>query len=248
MKSRRQFIQAGSAMLAAFAPGAGTAQKNGSEPVSQAASTRDYWNDLPNYLIAKVKAARAKRKSDLAKIRSAEDAKRRASFVRTKVWGLIGGDLEKTPLNARTTGMIDRKDYRIEKVIFESQPQFYVTAHLYLPKSGNQPFPGILAPLGHTSDGKAYRSYQMVFQNLARRGFAVLAWDPPGQGERLQYIDPETHRSRYGPTGEHDRFGWPALLIGSTTTQFEIWDGIRALDYLLSRPEIEAKRIGCCGH
>ena len=169
-------------------------------------------------------------------------------MVRARVWGLIGGKLGETPLNARTTGTIERATYRIEKIIFESQPEFYVTAHLYLPNSAGKACPGILAPLGHTPDGKTYQSYQTVFQNLARKGFAVLAWDPPGQGERLQYIEQGTNRSQYGPTGEHDRFGWPALLIGSSTTQFEVWDGIRALDYLLSRPEVDQQRIGCCGH
>jgi cephalosporin-C deacetylase-like acetyl esterase len=248
LKSRREFIQTSSLLLTAGIPNIGAAQPGSGDAVPQTAVARDYWNDLPNYLIAKVNAARVKRKADLARIRSAADAKQRAALVRTKVWDLIGGQLEKTPLNAKTTGVIDRNNYRIEKLIFESQPEFYVTAHLYLPKSGNKPFPAILAPLGHTSDGKAYPAYQTVFQNLARRGFAVLTWDPPGQGERLQYIDPKTNRSLYGPTGEHDRFGWPALLIGSTTTQFEVWDGIRALDYLLGRPEIDAQRIGCCGH
>jgi cephalosporin-C deacetylase-like acetyl esterase len=52
----------------------------------------------------------------------------------------------------------------------------------------------------------------------------------------------------FGPTGEHDQFGWPALLIGSSTTQFEVVDGMRALDYLLSRPEVDGNRVGCCGH
>jgi cephalosporin-C deacetylase-like acetyl esterase len=248
LKSRREFIQASSALLTVSIPATGTEQPKAGDAEKTSAIARDYWNDLPNYFIAKVNAARAKRKSELARVKSAEEANARASFVRTKVWDLIGGELEKAALNATTTGTIERGAYRIEKVIFESQPKFYVTAHLYIPKSGNQPFPGILAPLGHSSNGKAYTAYQTVFQNLARRGFAVLAWDPPGQGERLQYIDPSTNRSRYGPTGEHDRFGLQALLIGSTTTQFEVWDGIRALDYLLSRPEIDAKRIGCCGH
>jgi cephalosporin-C deacetylase-like acetyl esterase len=247
LKSRREFIQASSLLIAAGIPEAAAQQSRGdAEPLT--APARDYWNDLPNYLIAKVNESRTRRKADLAKVRSMEDAKQRASFVRSRVWELIGGQLEKTPLNAKTTGIIERDHYRIEKLIFESQPEFYVTAHLYLPKSAGKPFPGILAPLGHTPDGKAYRPYQTVFQNLARRGFAVLAWDPPGQGERLQYIDPKTNRSLYGPTGEHDRFGWPALLVGSTTTQFEAWDGIRALDYLLSRPEVDSSRIGCCGH
>ena len=216
--------------------------------VSHPPTQGDYWNDLPNRMIAGVAAARARRKAELAKVTSASAADVRISMIRAKVWELIGGKLDESSLNAKTTGVVDRESYRIEKVIFESQPEFYVTANLYLPKSGNRPFPGILAPLGHTAEGKTYPSYQTLFQNLARKGFAVLAWDPPGQGERLQYIDPKSNRSLYGPTGEHDRFGWPALLIGSTTTQFEVWDGIRALDYLLSRPEIDATAIGCCGH
>ncbi len=235
-------------MLAAGISDKAPARQGEGYPVSQGDIKRDYWNDLPNHLIVNVNAARARRKADLAAVRSIAQVKQRTLFIRRRVWELIGGQLEKTPLNATTTGVIDRDSYRIEKVIFESQPEFYVTAHLYVPKSGKRPFPGILAPIGHTPDGKAYRNYQLVFQNLARRGYAVLTWDPPGQGERFQYIDPTTGHSLYGPTGEHDRFGWPALLIGSTTTQFEVWDGIRALDYLLSRPEIDAKRVGCCGH
>ena len=152
------------------------------------------------------------------------------------------------PSTLSAPGVIERGSYRIEKLIFESQPQFYVPAHLYVPKSGQGPFPAIISPLGHTRDGKNYRSYQTVFQNLARKGFVVLTWDPPGQGERLQYPVPGTNRSRFGPTGEHDQFGWPAFLIGSTTTQFETWDAVRALDYLLSRSDVDSKRIGCCGH
>jgi cephalosporin-C deacetylase-like acetyl esterase len=250
MNSRREFLQASSmaALTAYVSEAAQLSQKAKPDSVAQISVKRDYWNDLPNYMIAKMEAARVRRKSELAKVKSAAEADQRSAFVRTKVWELIGGELQRTPLNPKVTGVVERQNYRIEKVIFESQPQFFVTANLYLPKSVNGPVPAILAPVGHAPEGKAYRSYRIVFQNLARKGFAVFTWDPPGQGERLQYIDPATKRSLYGPTGEHDRFGWPALLVGSTTTQFEAWDGIRALDYLLSRPEVDAKRIGCCGH
>lgn len=257
MNSRRQFLKASPlaatvliAQPAASPAGHGEA---GSATATAATNTsngaaRDYWNDLPNRMAVNMVAARAKRKSELEKMTSPAAANERLAFIRRKVWECIGGRLEETPLNASITGTIDREKYRIEKIVFESQPEFYVTAHLYLPKSGSAPYPGIIAPVGHAPEGKAYSSYQTVFQNLARKGFAVLTWDPPGQGERLQYLDAKTNRSQYGPTGEHDRFGWPALLIGSSTTQFEVWDGIRALDYLLSRPEIDPQRIGCCGH
>jgi cephalosporin-C deacetylase-like acetyl esterase len=246
MNSRREFLEATALAPLIAKPGL-TARQTQTTPTTPPLK-RDYWNDLPNRMIANVNAARARRKSDLAKITSPAVSDERISTVRARVWELIGGKPDESPLRAKTVGALERASYRIEKVIFESQPEFYVTAHLYLPKSGNGPFPGVLAPLGHTPDGKNYRSYQTVFQNLARKGFAVFTWDPPGQGERLQYIDPGTNHSRYGPTGEHDRFGWPALLIGSSTTQFEVWDGIRALDYLLSRSEIDHERIGCCGH
>lgn len=246
MSSRREFLAAG----AFAAPMYLEAMTSSDEPAaaSQNTAARDFWNDFPQFLSVKVKDARARRKADLSKVTTPEQAASRIQAVREKAWDLIGGRLEKTPLHPKVTGVVTRRDYRIEKIIFESQPGFYVPAHLYLPGNGNGPFPGVLAPLGHTSDGKLYPSYQTLFQNLARKGFAVLAWDPPGQGERVQYLNLATGGSLFGPTGEHDRFGWPALLIGSSTTQFEAWDGIRALDYLLSRPEIDAKRIGCCGH
>lgn len=251
MKTRRSFLQASSlAMAAPFADlslnGQETPSKNGrgAEP----SSVRDYWNDYPNYLTSVVNHARARRKAELSKLSNAKAASDRAAFVRSKVWELIGGPLERTPLNPTQTGTIERDTYRIEKFIFESQPQFFVPAHLYLPKSGPGPFPGIIAPLGHTNDGKSFPSYQTLFQNLARKGYVVLTWDPPGQGERIQYLVEGTNRSKYGPTGEHDQFGWPALLLGSTTTQFETWDCIRALDFLLTRKEVDSKRIGCCGH
>jgi cephalosporin-C deacetylase-like acetyl esterase len=218
------------------------------QPALPTSPVRDYWNDFPNYLTSVVNAARVRRKAALSKIGTRMEADERASFVRSKIWELIGGPLEKTPLSVKTTGIVERGAYRIEKLIMESQPQFYAPAHFYLPKAGGKPFPCILAPLGHTNEGKLFRSYQIVFQNLASKGFAVFTWDPPGQGERLQYPIPGTNRSRFGPTGEHEQFGWPALLIGSTTTQFEVWDAVRALDYLATRREVDMSRVGCCGH
>jgi cephalosporin-C deacetylase-like acetyl esterase len=246
MKTRRGFLEAGSFAIASqFAPLSLHGQQ---QPPLEKPYVRDYWNDFPNYLSSAVNAARARRKSDLSKIKTRQQADERAAFVRRNVWELVGGPLEKTPLNPRTTGVVERDAYRIEKLIFEPQPQFYAPAHLYIPKTGAGPFPTVISPLGHTNDGKLFRSYQVVFQNLARKGFVVFTWDPPGQGERLQYPVGRTNRSRFGPTGEHEQFGWPAFLVGSTTTQFETWDAVRALDYLETRSEVDMKRIGCCGH
>ncbi|HEY3936075.1 MAG TPA: acetylxylan esterase [Bryobacteraceae bacterium] len=250
MNTRRGFLRASSCAVAGKLAQVSVAGREAlnAQPAVPTSPVRDYWNDFPHYLTSVVNAARVRRKAALSKIRTRMEADERAAFVRSKIWELIGGLLEKTPLSVKTTGIVERGAYRIEKLIIESQPQFYAPAHFYLPKGGGKPFPCILAPLGHTNEGKLYRSYQIVFQNLARKGFAVFTWDPPGQGERLQYPIPGTNRSRFGPTGEHEQFGWPALLIGSTTTQFEVWDAIRALDYLATRREVDMSRIGCCGH
>jgi cephalosporin-C deacetylase-like acetyl esterase len=247
MKTRRGFLQAGSLAIASQLTPV-TLQARQEPPPGEKPYVRDYWNDFPNYLASVVNAARTRRKSDLTKIKTRQEADQRASFVRRTIWELIGGPLEKAPLNVQATGVVDRDAYRIEKLVFESQPRFYVPAHLYVPKTGTGPFPTIISPLGHTNEGKLFRSYQIVFQNLARKGFVVFTWDPPGQGERLQYPVGRTNRSRFGPTGEHEQFGWPAFLVGSTTTQFEIWDAVRALDYLETRREVDMKRVGCCGH
>ncbi|MGH9327506.1 MAG: alpha/beta hydrolase family protein [Terriglobia bacterium] len=249
MTTRRSFLAANLAGAAGWAlgsqPMALASGQNSEAPIAR--FHRDFWNDWPNFLTAQMEEARCKRKAELAAIQSPAQAQQRILYVRSKLWELIGGPLKKTPLNPRTTGTIHRSTYRIEKVIFESLPQVYVTANLYIPASGTPPFPAVLSPLGHTEDGKEYRNYQYFFQDLARRGYVVLAPDPYGQGERWQYINPKTGRSLYGPTGEHDQAGRPMLLFGDTFALYRVWDCIRGLDYLLSRPEVDAHRVGCCG-
>jgi len=254
MVSRRRFLQVNAAGLTfplatSRAVAQATAAKTDSPPPAPAPK-RDYWNDWPRYLTSKMNEARARRKTALDSLRSEAQARKRVEMIRAKVWELIGGPLEKTPLNPQRCGDLvpNDKSYRVEKVIFESQSQVYVTAHLYIPVVGKPPFPGILAPLGHARDGKAYRNYRYLYQTLARKGYMVLAFDPFGQGERLQYLDPHTGKSRYGPTGEHSQAGRPLLLLGATFAQYRAWDAVRALDYLLSRPEADAERIGCTGH
>ncbi len=253
MTTRRNFLAAnlvGAAGLAAN-PGQMFCAPAGAVPVSAAPkdtrSDRNFWSDWPAYLTAEMNQARDRRLADLAGIHSAAQMQERATAIRSKLWELIGGPLERTPLNARVTGKLDRGQYRIENVIFESMPKVYVTANLYLPTSGKPPYPAILAPVGHSENGKAYHYYQHLYQNLARKGYVVLAYDPFGQGERLQYIDPKTSRSLYGPTGEHSQAGRPMVLFGENLALYFAWDGIRGLDYLVSRPEVDATRLGCTG-
>ncbi|MGB8479729.1 MAG: acetylxylan esterase [Acidobacteriaceae bacterium] len=212
-----------------------------------ARSDRNFWVDWPAYLTAEMNQARSQRLAELASIHSTAQLQKRITTVRSKLWDLIGGMPEKTPLNPRVTGAIDRGPYRIENILFESFPKVYVTANLYVPTAGKPPYPAILAPVGHSDNGKAYHYYQHLYQNLARQGYVVLSYDPFGQGERLQYIDPKTGRSLYGPTGEHSQAGRPMVLMGETFALYCAWDGIRGLDYLVSRPEVDAARLGCTG-
>ncbi len=254
MTTRRDFLAAnliGAAGLAANPAqmfSAATGADSSDAASDQSRSDRDFWNDWPAYISGEMNRARSRRLADLAAINSVAKLQERAAMVRSRLWELIGGPLEKTPLNPRVTGTMDRGPYRIENVIFESLPQVYVTANLYIPTSMKPPYPAILAPVGHTEDGKAYRNYQYLYQNLARKGYVVLAYDPFGQGERLQYIDPHTGRSLYGPTGEHSQIGRTMVLLGETFALYRSWDGIRGLDYLISRPEVDASRLGCVGH
>lgn len=253
MTTRRKFLAAnliGAAGLVAnplpiFSTPSSSDPPQAAQP--QTRSDRDFWVDWPAYLTTGMNQARSRRLADLAKIRSAAQAHERIAMVRSKLWELIGGVPDRTPLNPRVTGTLDRGQYRIENIVFESFPKVYVTANLYLPTSGKPPYPAILAPVGHSDNGKAYHYYQHLYQNLARQGYVVLSYDPFGQGERLQYIDPKTGQSLYGPTGEHSQAGRPMVLMGESFALYCAWDGIRGLDYLVSRPEVDGTRLGCTG-
>jgi len=251
MPSRRRFIQSNVFGLG-FAFAGRTGLPAAFSPTTETIPPRDdddrnYWNDWPRYLAAEMNDARSRRLAQLSAIQTEAALRARMEKIRSTVWRLIGGPPEKTPLNPQVVGTIDRGGYRIEKVIFESRPEVFVTANLYIPNHRQPPYPGILHPLGHADNGKASYTYQYVSQTLARKGYMVLPFDPFGQGERLQYLDVRTRKSLYGATGEHDQAGRPMLLLGSQFAQYRVWDGIRALDYLLSRPEVDPERIGCTG-
>ena len=94
----------------------------------------------------------------------------------------IGGLPKRTPLNAKVVGHLARSTrFKVEKVIYESQPGHHVTALLYLPLS-KPPYPGVLVPCGHSHNGKASKGYQHISMLLAKNGMAALCYDPVGQG------------------------------------------------------------------
>jgi len=192
----------------------------------------------------------AERERQVARLSSPQEVAERRAYIRQRMLQALGGEFPaRTPLNARTVGVLERDDYKIERVIFESQPRFYVTANLYLPKRGRGPFPGILFPLGHEEGAKAHSTWQQLLGSLAKKGYVALAWDPIGQGERVQMYDADWGGSKVRhSTTEHTIIGIQCLLAGDSLARYTIWDGMRALDYLLSRPEVDASRIAVTGN
>ncbi len=211
--------------------------------------SRDLRKMLPDALLREADRRLDNRAAAISGIGSAADFARRGEYVRARMAAAVGGFPQRTPLNARVTGTLDRGDYRIEKVIFESQPGFYVTGNLYVPQKGSGPYPAILFPLGHETGGKANPTWQQMLGSLAKKGYLVFAWDPIGQGERIQVWDEDWQDSKFfASTVEHTEEGIQCLLVGDAVARYTIWDGLRALDYLLSRPEADSKRVGCTGN
>jgi cephalosporin-C deacetylase-like acetyl esterase len=186
------------------------------------------------------------RETVIAGIHNVADAERRKQWVRQTFLSILGGLPDYSgPLNPRITGQIEAGKYTIEKIIFESLPGFYVTANLYRP---NQPgrYPGILLQAGHTQEGKP--EGQRLAANLALKGFVVLAFDPIGQGEREQTYDARLDRPLAGwSVPEHIQAGAQNILIGESLARYFIWDAKRAVDYLASRPDVDAERLGAVG-
>lgn len=209
---------------------------------------KDYHDMLYNFLLRQAAQATEKRLARLDAIHSEAEFANWQEANRQKFLELIGGlPLERSPLNPRVVGELRRQGYVLRKVIFESLPGYYVTANLYVPTEGQAPYPGVLAPCGHSSNGKAYDVYQHLFIGLARRGYVVLTYDPMGQGERYQYWNFVTNR-RLFEINEHGMAGVQEYLLGQNFARYCIWDGLRALDYLASLPEVDAARIGVTGN
>ena len=141
---------------------------------------------LDNYLSTVAQQELQKRDALIASLKTPAQVKARQEYIRRKLLEEIGGFPERTPLHPKISGTLDHPDYKVEKLIYESIPHFYVTASVYVPKNGQPPYPAVVGVAGHSGDGKAYDHYQPVWVSLAKRGMLVLAIDPPGQGERFE--------------------------------------------------------------
>ncbi|HYV38736.1 MAG TPA: acetylxylan esterase [Gemmataceae bacterium] len=190
------------------------------------------------------------RRNQFSATSSKADLETLQKSLREKFLRLLGGlPQSKGVPPAKIMGKIDAEDYVIEKLVFESFPGYFVSALLYKPKKITGRLPGIISPCGHSAEGKAASTYQILHINLVKRGYIVLTYDPVGQGERSQFWDADKKKSRFNLVcGEHAVLGNPLYLLGTNLARYRIVDGIRAIDYLASLPEVDAERIGCVGN
>ncbi|GAB3337560.1 alpha/beta hydrolase family protein [Larkinella ripae] len=187
----------------------------------------------------------AQRQRAIEKLKTRADWQKRQAEVRAKLRKIAGPFPEKTPLNPVITGTIQRDDFSVEKLYFESRPGYFVTAALFLPKNRPGKLPAIVYCSGHSLNGFRADAYQRIMLNYVKKGFVVLAFDPIGQGERRQYADESVVKK--SAVNEHSYPGAQSFIAGLSPANYFIWDGIRSVDYLLSRPEVDPSRIGIAG-
>lgn len=165
----------------------------------------------------------------------------RAAYIRDHILACTGllPLPEKTPLNARIFEPLQREGYSVEKVFFESFPGYLVCGNLYRPlRPGRNRYPGIAHPHGHWPGGRLENgdacSVPVRCIELARRGFVSFSWDMAGYVDSGQIV----HRAFGGP--REDLWGIGALGI-------QLWNSIRAVDFLQSLPDVDGSGIGCTG-
>ena len=158
--------------------------------------------------------------------------------MRRKMLAAIGKMPQRTPLNARTVATYKRDGYTIEKIIFESMRGLFVTANLFIP-DGEGKRPAVVMSCGHSDTGKDCGIYLRACVLAVKKGFVALMFDPYEQGERRWYT--------IGSTRGHNQIGIRAEMVGWSMPLLRIWDGMRAIDYIETRPEVDASRIGYMG-
>src|SRR5438094_1865534 len=181
----------------------------------------------------------------------------------------------KTPLNAVIHGKIDREEYTVEKVYFESAPGFFVTGNLYRPKKVTGKVPGVLFAHGHWADARLSQAtdaelrreiaegeerfeeggrsrFQSMCVQLARMGCVVWQWDMLGDSDALQLSRAVVHtfakqRPEMNTTENWGLYSPQAEAHLQSVMGLQTWNAVRSLDFLLSLPEVDSERIAITG-
>ena len=206
-----------------------------------------YPHIIQEYYVTRVREVMAARHARIEALKTREDAQRYVQEARRAVKRCFPSMPKRAALNARVVAREELPNFTLEKVIFESRPGFLVTGNLYLPANLTGKAPGVLGVCGHSPEGKAYDLYQSFCQGLALRGFVVFIIDPISQGERQQ-VKRKDQTSNWNCCVAHNAMGNPMVLVDDFFGTWRVWDAIRGLDYLLSRPEVDKSRVGVTGN
>lgn len=164
----------------------------------------------------------------------------RKAALRKAMFAAMGKFPDKDiPLEPKVLGVLKRNGYRIEKIVFQTRPDVFVTANAYVPEKGSEKVPAVLVVHGHWPWARMDPVVQARCLGLVKLGFFVLAVDAFGAGERNTNPGRGTyHGALYGSTL------WPT---GHTLLGMQVYDNRRAVDYLRSRPEVNGDKLGVTG-
>ena len=172
-----------------------------------------------------------------ALINTAAGLEQRNRFVRAKVVEMIGGFPPKTDLGPRVVKVIERTGYRVENIMFQQDPISWVTGNLYVPTTGAGRMPASFPPAATTRWRACCRNISSPIRTSHTTDPSSSHSTPSGEARRREYWNPETNVTEVGSaTYEHSMPGQLLLLFGETLTGYRVWDAMRAIDYLLTRP------------
>lgn len=243
--SRRRFLPTLATPLAISVTGLMSREASAAEQIQP---LNRFPRMVHEYFVKQVRQSQQGNRLANGSVKTKGDAQVYIDEVRGKIRECFGPDPQRTPLNAHVTGVIEREAYRIEKLIFDSRPNFPVTANVYVPNGIDRPVPGVVGTCGHTPNGKAAESYQAFAQGLAKQGYICIVYDPIGQGERSQYVNDQLKSQIALGTSQHLHAGNQQFLVGEFFGAWRAWDGVRALDYLLSREDVDPGHVGVTGN
>ena len=186
------------------------------------------------------------RQNNLNTLTTAKAVKEYQDNLRGKFLKALGGFPKRTDLNAKIVKRTELKEYTIENIIFESQPNHHVTGNMYLPH-GDGPFPVVVVSSGHSRTAKLADYNQRFGIRMATLGIASFVCDPIGQGERSQVVNEEVKPLYSATTTEHFLMGVGSILVGRNTATYMIWDAMRAIDYVCTRDDIDSTKVGYTG-
>lgn len=211
---------------------------------------RDVKDQLKNYIYSRSQAAFDRGYAHRDAIVDKESMERRVCLMGARFVQAMGGlPVSDTPLNPVVAGAVAEDGFHIENVMYNSRPNVYVTANIYIPDGIVEPVGAVLFLSGHHDEARLSDEYQAVCRRLACAGLVVLAPDPVGQGERWSYWERGLGAATvHCGVADHDYAGIQCLPLGDTIARYFLHDAMRSIDYLTTRPEVDPSRIGVTGN